>query len=111
MAANHYDLDLEQLEQKATGRLLMAETFDLPSFEALYDHIAAKSHDLCHEYVLSKQILRCIRRAISSINSQSKYVPGTFDNINIANKFELLLDMLIYSETPQDRMPGTPRII
>ncbi|EQB32179.1 hypothetical protein [Sphingobium ummariense] len=35
MSATDYDLELEQLEERATGKLATADTFDGAAFEAL----------------------------------------------------------------------------
>ena len=43
MPVNNHDLELERLEERATVRLLTAEVYDGPAFEALYGHLAAKA--------------------------------------------------------------------
>ncbi len=111
MSANHYDPELAQLGEKASGRLFMADTFDGAAFDALYDYLAGKAGELRKESVVSKQILACIRQASGAIHSRSDYVPAARDNIAIAQKFEMLLDLLIAGEDPADRKPGIPRII
>lgn len=111
MSANHYDLELEQLGERATGRLLMADTFDGGAFEALYDHLASKAGVLRGESVLSKQILACLRQASAAIRSRSEYVPAAKDSLAVADRFEMLLDLLIAGQDPADRKPGIPRII
>lgn len=111
MSVNHYDIELDQLDQRATGRLLMADTFDGAAFEALYHHVASKAGELREESVLSKQILACLRKASEAIRSRSEYIPAARDNLAIAGNFELLLDLLIAGEDPADRRPGQPRIV
>lgn len=111
MSANHYDLELEQLGERATGSLLMADTFDKAAFDVLYDYLAGKAGELRKESVLSKQILTCLRQASGAIRSRSEYVPAAKDSVAVADKFEMLLDLLIAGEEPVDRIPGIPRII
>lgn len=111
MSGNDFDLELEQLGKQATGRLLMADSFDGAAFEALYDYIASKAPNLREEYVLSKQILACLRQASAAIRSRSDYVPAARQNLSVADKFDMLLDLLIAGEDPADRRPGVPRII
>ncbi|AJA10271.1 hypothetical protein SKP52_16995 [Sphingopyxis fribergensis] len=111
MSANDYDLELEQLEGRATGRLLTADTFDGAAFEALYNHISDKARDLREVSVVSKQILRSLRQAAATIRSRSEDVASVQDKLPVADRFEMLLDLIIIGEHPDDRKPGTPRIL
>lgn len=111
MSVNHYDLELENLEERATGRLLMADVFDAVAFETLYGHIAGKAPDLREASAISKQILGALRRAIEAIRTRAEYLAPARDNLRIADRFEMLLDLLIYGECPEDREPGSARII
>lgn len=111
MSANDYDLELEQLEERATGRLLTADMFDGAAFEALYNHISDKARDLREVSVVSKQILRSLRQAAASIRSRAEYVASVQDKLPVADRFEMLLDLIIIGEHPEDRKPGTPRIL
>lgn len=111
MSANDYDLELEQLGTRATARLLMADVFDGAAFDALYDHLAGKADALRGESVLSKQILACLRQASQAIRSRAEYLPAARDSIAVADKFEMLLDLLITGQDPADRKPGIPRIV
>jgi hypothetical protein len=111
MSANHYDTKLEQLEYRATGRLLVADVFDGAAFQALYDYVEGKAADLQNESVLSKQILKCLRGAAAAILSRSEYVPAVQENLAFVQRFETLLDLLIAGERPEDRRSGIPRIL
>jgi hypothetical protein len=111
MGANHYDLELEKLAEKATDKLLMADTFDKAAFDTLYNYLTGKAVELRDESVLSKQILACLRQASGAIHSRSEYVPAARDNIAIADRFEVLLDLLITGQDPAGRKPGIPRIV
>jgi len=111
MSTLHYDLELEELRQRASGRLLTVDAFDVAAFEALREYIAGKANDLREKSVLSKQLLSCLREATKAIESRAAYVPAVREHQVIANEFELLLDLLIASESPDDRKRGAPRII
>ncbi|AJA07301.1 hypothetical protein SKP52_01820 [Sphingopyxis fribergensis] len=111
MSANDYDLELERLEERATGRLATADTFDGAAFEALYNHISDKTRDLREASVVSKQILRSLRQAAATIRSRSEHLASVHDKLPVADRFEMLLDLIIIGEHPDDRKPGTPRII
>lgn len=111
MAPNDYDLDLEELASDATGRLLTSERFDLVAFVALYDHLCQRAEALKSEYVISKQVLGCLRNASQAIRNQAPYVPGARENLHFADKFEMLLDLIIIGERRRDRQPGVPRIV
>jgi hypothetical protein len=111
MAVNDYDLTLEELVTNSTMRLLASESFDLASFNALYDYLCQKAEILRAEYVISKQVLDSLRMASKAIRNQAPYVADARANLGLADKFEMLLDLMIIGETPRDRTPGTPRII
>ena len=111
MSADHYDLELEELVRRATDRLLMAEAMDVEAFQLLYDHIAAKAPKLRDQSALPKQILASLRGAAEAIRSRSEYLADVRNHAEMAGKFDLLLDLLIASEDPAERVPGQPRII
>jgi len=48
------DMELEALSDKATGRLLMVDVFDVVAFKNLYSHICEVAEKLKRENVLSK---------------------------------------------------------
>ena len=111
MQVNSYDVELERLEERATARLLTAEVYDALAFEALYGHLAAKAKELRDASTVSKQILGSLRRAAAAIRSRSEYVASARDGLLIADQFEMLLDLIVIGEIPDDRRPGEPRII
>lgn len=111
MHVNDYDLELEELHRRATVRLLAADHFDPEAFNALRQHICRKAEDLRTEFVISKQILECLRQASGAIRSRSEHLPAVRGHLAVANDFEMLLDLLIAGEGCDDRQPGVPRII
>lgn len=111
MSVNDYDPELEELQRRATGRLLLSESFDAAAFVALREHICGKAEALRSEYFISKQMLKCLREAASAIRSRAEHVQGARENLHVANDFEMLLDLLIAGEGCRDRQSGIPRII
>jgi hypothetical protein len=111
MQATDHDLNLDDLAQKATFRLLSSESFDPAAFAALYDYLCAKAENVRAEHVISKQVLGCLRNASSAIRNQAPHVPGARENLPLADKFDMLLDLMIIGEAPRDRTPGVPRVI
>lgn len=111
MNVNDYDLQLEELQRRSTMRLLASETFDTEAFAALKAHICRKAEDLRNEYVISKQILKCLREASAAIRNQAEHVSAAREKLHVANDFEMLLDLLIAGEGCADRQRGVPRII
>lgn len=111
MSVNNFDLELDELQRRATGRLLTAETFDLDAFRALRAHICRKAEQLRDEFVISKQLLSCLRGASGAIRNQAPYVTAARDHLSVADDFELLLDLIIAGEGCEDRRPGIPRIV
>ena len=110
MSENDYDLTLAELTDRSVGRLACAEVFDVAAFEALKAHLWRKAVGLRQEYTLSKQVLSCIRLAISTIQSRAEYVPQVREHLDWVNSFEMILDRLIAGEVEDDRKPGVPRI-
>jgi hypothetical protein len=96
---NHYDLELQTLQEESVGRLLRADVFDKQAFLELIDYLDEKSKSLQSEYSISKQILACLRDAEKSIHSRAEYIPEVKANLNMANEFSLLLDLMIANET------------
>lgn len=111
MNVNDYDLKLEELQRRATVRLLASDSFDAAAFNALREHICRKAKELRNEYVISKQILKCLREASGAIRNQAEHVAAVREHLPVANDFEMLLDLLIAGEGSSDRQPGVPRII
>ena len=111
MNVNDYDLELEELEHRSTMRLLASETFNAAAFEALREHVCRKAEQLRNEFVISKQVLRCLRGASGAIRNQAAHVPAAREHLHVADQFEMLIDLLIAGEGCGDRQPRMPRII
>jgi hypothetical protein len=111
MKASDYDLELEELNRRATSRLIMEETFDGSAFAALTDYLSQKAEAVKDEHVISKQVLGSLRKAAAAIRNQAPYVPQARENLALAGEFEMLLDLMIIGESPRDRAPGVPRIV
>ncbi|KTE41452.1 MULTISPECIES: hypothetical protein [unclassified Sphingopyxis] len=111
MKASDYDLELEDLNRRATIRLLASESFDATAFAALKDYLSGKAEAIKSEHVVSKQVLGVLRDASKAIRNQAPYVPQARDNLSLADEFEMILDLMIIGESPSDRIPGVPRII
>ena len=111
MKPSDYDLELEDLDRRSTDRLLAAEVFDGAAFAALNDYLSRKAEAIKVEHVISKQVLGSLRNAASAIRNLAPHVPQARENLALADEFEMLLDLMIIGESPQDRVPGVPRII
>lgn len=111
MKPSDHDLELEELDRRATSRLLTADTFDLSAFRSLLGYLSEKAEAIKGEHVISKQVLGSMRAAASAIRSRATYVQQAHDNLGLAAEFDILLDLMIIGESPQDRVPGVPRIV
>lgn len=111
VSENHFDIVLEELTDRAVGKLLKADTYDASAFDALEDHIWQKAEGLQSETAISKQLLLTIRSAIGVIRSRAEYIPAVQEQLHRANDFDVLLDRLIMGERHADRKPDNPRII
>ena len=111
MSENHFDPILEDLKERAVGRLLTADTFDASAFKALKEHLWRKAEDIKHEFSISKQVLFSLRSAAATIRCRAEYLPSVREQLHWANDFELMLDRLIAGETLDERQPGAPRIV
>jgi len=105
------DMELEALNDKATGRLLMADVFDEAAFNNLYSYICAVAQKLKTESVLTKQFLAVVLNAASAIRSRAEYLPDVKKHIGLADDFDMVLALVAIGEAPNDRRPGVPRII
>ncbi|RSU41713.1 hypothetical protein CA228_22810 [Sphingomonas koreensis] len=111
VSENDFDVVLEELTDRAVGKLLKADTYDASAFDALEDHIWKKAEGLQSETAISKQLLLAIRSATGAIRSRAEYLPAVRQQLHRANDFDVLLDRLIAGERRADRTPGIPRII
>ncbi|MCL9998342.1 MAG: hypothetical protein NBV68_03085 [Erythrobacter sp.] len=111
MTPSNFDPQLEELDRRATLRLLTAETFDAGAFAELWEYLSQKAEAIKRDYVISKQVLGSLRNASTAIRNQAPYVPLARENIELADRFEMLLDLMIIGDSPADRTPGVPRII
>lgn len=111
MRASDYDPDLEELNRRATERLLCAEVFDAAAFAALKDYLCRKAKAVKAEHVVSKQFLSCLRGAAEAIRSRAAYVAGAKKNMALAAEFDMILVLMIRGEGCGDRSSDEPRII
>lgn len=106
-----FDPVLGLLREKSVDRLLMADVFDVNAFADFLTYLDSKASKLKDEFAISKQVLSCLRDATKAILSRAEYVPELKQNIEMAYKFELLLDLMIMGETLSERVSGRPRVI
>ena len=52
------------------------------------------------------KFLACLRDASSAIRSRAEYLPEVRTHVEMANRFDMLLDLIIIGETMEDRVPG-----
>lgn len=105
------DIELEALNEKATGRLLKADVFDEVAFKNLYSYICKVAEKLKMESVLSKQFLAVVLNAASAIRSRAEYLPDVKKSMSLADDFDMVLALVAVGEAPSDRRPGVPRVI
>lgn len=100
---NNYDLKLRELREASTGKWLMQQSLDAHAFNELLAYLEKKSELLKDQSTISKQIVQTIMDASSALESAGEN--------NLANKFMVLLGVIVRNETASDRKPGVPRII
>ncbi|WP_459204627.1 hypothetical protein [Ralstonia pseudosolanacearum] len=105
-------VSLAELYEASIGRFRKVEIFDASAFQALYDYVALKAESMKDEYVVSKQVLRCVLDARQAVleNTQHVLVAGE-RSAAMADRFLNLLGMIALGEAPSDRRPRVPRII
>ena len=104
-----FDVELEELRRRSVDRLLAADFFDPDAFGKLFDYLEEKAERIAGEYVVSKQVLACLRDAQSAIESRSEYLPQVREHVGEVRKFAMLLDLIILGEKPSDRRLVEPR--
>ena len=108
VSENQFDIVLEELTDRAVGKLLKADTYDASALDALEDHVWQNAEGLQSETAIPKQLLLTIRLAIGAIRSRAEYLPAVREQLHRANDFDVLLDRLIAGERRADREPGIP---
>lgn len=66
----------------------------------------AKSHPM-----LPKSMLNEFRTAIRILRNEAAAIPRPATLIQLADALDVVFDLILMGETPQDRVPGRPRII
>jgi hypothetical protein len=62
--------------------------------------------------LVPKALLNDFRIAIKILHAEAPYIPGEQSElIRMANKLEMTFDLILIGESPEDRIPGVPRII
>ena len=100
---NNFDLELKELKEAATDKWLMQQSLDSAAFESLFTYLEQKSELLKDQSTVSKQIVQVILDAFNALEAAG--------NIKQANKFMVLLGLIVRNESASDRKPGVPRII
>ena len=111
MSPSDYDMKLKELLEKSVDRLNCAEVFDTGSFHELYTYLCEKSEEIKSEHVVSKQVIAAIFSAQRTIENNAVYNAKAKENLYLANKFAMLLELMAIGETPNDRVPDAPRIV
>jgi hypothetical protein len=101
-----FDTELQALRERAIDRLLNTDAFDGDAFGSLAQYLNRKADALRAEYVIPKQVLACLRDASSAIRSRAEYLPEVRTHAEIADRFDMLLDLMIIGETMEDRVLG-----
>ena len=110
MQNSDYDLHLEELMKNSVHKLFQIDVFDLDAFNKLYKHLCNKAELIKNDHVVSKQIMSCIFQAQRRIENTAEFNSVVKDNLELANKFALLLELIANGEAPDERKPGVPRI-
>ena len=98
--------ELQTLRERAIDRRLCADVFDGDAFDTLAQYLNRKADALRSEYVIPKQVLACLRDASSAIRSRAEYLPEVRTHVEMANRFDMLLNLILIGETMEDRVPG-----
>jgi hypothetical protein len=100
---NNYDLKLQELKEASTDKWLMQQSLDSNAFNSLLGHLQKKSELLKEQSTISKQIVQIILDASNALESAGEK--------ELANKFMVLLGLIVRDEAASDRQPGMPRIM
>lgn len=111
MSASDFDMELQELQERSVGRLLMADVFDKPAFDALLNCLCRKAEIIKMEHVVSKQVLSCLLSASGAIESRAEYDEEVRRHAPLANEFSTLLELIALGEDCSDRNRGVPRVL
>lgn len=111
MSALDFDVELQGLKEASVDRLMNAEICDRHAVERLLDALEVRAQSLKSEYVLPKQFPSYLREGSGAITSRAEYLPKVRSALDLARKFDLLLDLAILGESFSDRVPGQPRVV
>ena len=99
------------MKEKSIGRLLSADTFNLPAFNELYLYLSQKAESIKSEHVVSKQVIAILLLAQRAIENSAVHNAEAKNNILLANKFSMLLELISRGESANERKPGIPMVV
>lgn len=102
-----HDVELEELQSRSILRLFAAEFVDRPAFERLLAYLEEKVEVIADDYVVSKQVLACLRDGNAAILSRAEYLPQIAEHLDLAARFAFLLDLVILGERPSERVAAS----
>lgn len=99
----NFDANLQTLRERSIDRLLAAEVLDRSAFDELISELATKAEQIADDFVVSKQVLSCLRDGREAVLSRSEYVPQVRKHEELASEFAMLMDLIILGEKPSSR--------
>jgi len=85
---------------------------DAAAFEKVDREAAELARTLKGQSLVPKSLLNELRSAIKVLRAEAPYMGGgRNDLVRMADKLEMTFDLILIGETPEDRVPGVPRIV
>ena len=112
---NNIDEISRLLRERISGFLVPLQTrkaIDKAAFEGLAECARQLARQLKGTTLVSKAVLNEIRVTIGVLRAEAQYAGDKAPElVGMANRLEMVFDLILRDETPDDRVPGVPRII
>jgi hypothetical protein len=85
---------------------------DLAAFQRVDREAAELAKGLKGQALVPRSLLNELRVATKILRAEVPYVEGGRNDLaSMADKLEMTFDLILKGESPEDRVPGVPRII
>ena len=113
---NHINLKHGNAVREAVFKFLVplqtTRVIDRAAFEELFQAVKSLATELKRHDLLPKALLNEVHTTSKVLRNEAPYFRGeTTELEGMANKLELVFNLILLGEGMEDRVPGVPRII
>ncbi|BEV71187.1 hypothetical protein THUN1379_06690 [Paludibacterium sp. THUN1379] len=112
---NDTDKDLRDIQERVSEfltPLCARKVIDKVAFENLENCVRCFARKIKGSELVPRSVLNEIKVTIGVLRAEAHCLGAEASiTIDMANRLEMILDLILRGESPDDRIPGVPRII